>query len=262
MLINTVLLFLQSALPMFIIVALLLSRIHAYSASLPSIKHLIIISILSCLLVYFLSINMEKSSQTFGGKGNEILFSFGFILIYLISVGLFLFNNKKQVSKVKLYLAAIVFVSVLTFNGSHFILYLNGYTAQQLQFESLLIGIILGVGICASFSILFYFLLRYCDGSIHSEISGYFLLLFAVGQLMQSIVLLQQVDILPTSQIVWNSTNFISENSEVGQLLRVLVGYETTPSSMQLITYLVAFFIPVFISKSQYFYRLAYGENI
>lgn len=262
MLINTVLLFLQSALPMFIIIALLLSRIDAHSASVRSIENLVTMSISSCLLVYLLSVNMEKTSELFGGKGTEIIFSFGFIIIYLSSVILFIFNKNQQLFNIKKHLASLVFLLVLLLNGTHFVLYLNGYLAQSLQFESLLIGIILGVGICASIAILLYFLLRYCDNSIHSEISGYFLLFFAIGQLMQSIVLLQQVDVLPMSKIVWNSTNFIAERSELGQLLRVLVGYETTPSSMQLMTYLVAFFIPVLLSKSQFFTRLISGKKI
>lgn len=262
MLINTVLLFLQSALPMFIIISLLLLRFNAASTSLETSENWIKISFLSCLLVFILSQNMEEISQLFDGKGTEIIFSFGFILIYFCSVHLFLFDNKDHITKVKKHLASTLFLLVLLLNGSHFFLYLNGYLTQSLQFESLLIGIVLGVGICASFAILFYFLLRYCDSFIHTKTSCYFLLLFAIGQLMQSIVLLQQVDILPMSHIVWNSSSLITENSEIGQLLRVLIGYETTPSLMQLITYLIAFIVPVLISKSWYINRLAYGEKL
>lgn len=261
MLINTVLLFLQSALPVFIIISLLILRFTAVSVNVVTHKNWIVISGLAITLVFLFSQYMEKTSQLFEGKGTELVFSFSFILIYLCSALLFLLDTKDRFINVRKFLALVVFLLVCSLHGSHFILYLTSYWAQSLQFESLFIGIILGVGICASFAILLYFLLRYSDCFIYTKTSCYFLLLFAIGQLMQSIVLLQQVDILPLSDIIWNSTNLIAENSEFGQVLRVLFGYETTPSFMQLIIYLTAFIVPVFISESRYFVRLAYGEK-
>jgi high-affinity iron transporter len=261
MLINTVLLFLQSALPLFIIISLLLLRFTATSAYHFTGKYLITIGSLAILLVFILSQSMEKISQLFDGKGTELFFTFGFIIIYFCSAFLFLVKNKNRLFTLKKYVALVVFLLVFSLNGSHFILYLTSYWTQSLPFEPLLIGIILGVGICASFAILLYFLLRYSDAYIYNKTSNYFLLFFAIGQLMQSIVLLQQVDILPYSSIGWNSSNFIAENSEFGQLLRVLFGYETTPSFLQLSIYLIAFIVPVLISKNRHVVRLAYGEK-
>ena len=261
MLINTVLLFLQCALPMFIIISLLLLRFKGGTESLCTTKNVLKISSISFILVFVFSQNMEVISQYFDGKGSEVFFSIGFIIIYLCSAQLFVFDNKENCLRYKKYLAITTFISVMLVNGSHFILYLNGYLTQSLQFESLFIGIVLGVGICISFAILFYFLLRYCDTSLYTNTSSYFLLFFAIVQLMQSIVLLQQVDVLPFSYIFWNSTNFIAENTEVGQLLRVLIGYETTPSLIQLVTYLIAFIIPIFVSKSHRIIRSNYGDN-
>ncbi|PCI53828.1 MAG: hypothetical protein COB45_09680 [Gammaproteobacteria bacterium] len=261
MLINTVLLFLQSALPLFIIISLLLLRFTTASESLVTHKNIFIMSALAIVFVFLLNQHMEKISQLFDGKGTELIFSCGFIIIYFCSALLFLLNNKNRFIKVKKTLALIVLLLVCSLNGSHFILYLTSYWAQSLPFESLFIGIILAIGICISFAILFYFLLRYCDAYIYINTSCYFLLFFALGQLMQSIALLQQVDILPLNDSLWNSTNFIAENSELGQLLRVLLGYETTPSVMQLIIYLTAFIVPVFISKSRSFVWLSQGEK-
>ena len=66
---------------------------------------------------------------------------------------------------------------------------------------------------------------------------------------MHAIVLLQQVDILSSSQALWDSSRFLTEDSEVGQLLTVLFGYESTPSLLQVIIYIIAFSLPVMISK-------------
>jgi high-affinity iron transporter len=224
-------------------------------------KNLIFIGCLAITLVFLLSQYMEKTSQLFDGKGTELVFSLSFILIYLCSALLFLFDTQDNFMKVKKYLALVVFLLVFSLHGSHFILYISSYWAHSLQFESLFIGMILGVGICDSFAILLYFLLRYLDAFIYPKVSCYFLLFFAIGQLMQSIVLLQQVDTLPLSGIIWNSTNLVAEKSELGQLLQVLFGYEATPSYMQLIIYLIAFIVPVFISERRYIVRLAYGEK-
>lgn len=266
MLINTVLLFLQSGLPIFIIISLLLLRFNTLSMGFITYQNLIALSILACTLIFALSHYIESLSQLFDGKGTEVIFSLGFIIVYFCSALIFLFGHKECFNKVKKYLALAIFLLVFLINSSHFILYLTSYWSQSpllrsTGFESLFLGITLAVGICASIAILFYFILRYSDRVINTKTSGYFLLLFAIGQLMQSIVLLQQVDVLPMSRILWNSTNLIAENTELGQLFRVLIGYETTPSLMQLVIYLTALIVPVLISKSRYCVWLAYGEK-
>ena len=267
MLINTVLLFIQSVLPMFIIISLLLLRFTTKSTSLVTYKNMIIMLGLTFTFVFALNRYMENLSQLFDGKGTEIFFSFGYILIYLCSALLFLLDNDHKINNAKKALAFVVFLLGFSLNGSHFILYLTGFGAQSsllesAGIESLVVGIILAMGICSSVAILLYFSLRYSDSNIHIKISCYFLLFFSLGQLMQSITLLQQVDVLPLNYSFWNSTQFIAENSELGQLFRVLFGYEARPSFMQLIIYVIAFFIPVLISKNRYFIRLSTGEKL
>lgn len=226
----------------------------------------IIVVSLAVTLIFLLNENMESISQLLDGKGSELVFASGFILIYFCSAFLFIFDQKSAFTIVKQYVAVVIFLLVLLLNSSHFVLYLSSYWSQSLPLESLLIGIVLGVGICTSFAILFYFTLRYSDAFLYSKTARYFLLFFAIGQLMQSIVLLQQVDILPFRYFIWSSSHVIAENSEFGQLLRVLIGYETTPSFLQGITYLAAFIVPVLInlsiSQGRCFVRQTYGDKL
>lgn len=262
MLINTVLLFLQSVLPMFVIISLLLSCFTSQTVTQITRANVIFISGLAIAFALILHQCMERISVSFGGKGSELLFSSGFILIYFCSVLLFLLSSKNNFSNVTKILALIVFLLVFSLNGSHFMFYLTSHWTQgKSGVEPLLIGIILAIGICVSVAILLYFLLGYSNKNIHIKTSRYFLLFFSLGQLIQSIALLQQVDVLPLSYSLWNSNHFITENSEIGQLLGVMFGYETTPSLMQLIIYLAAFILPVFISHSRYFNRLTSGEK-
>lgn len=261
MLINTVLLFLQNALPIFIITSLLLLRFSLKTLNSVSAKWLLLALISIITATFILSNNLEYLSQKFDGKGVELFFSFGLLLIYVSSVGLFVFNTTHVDSVIKKQLAFIIFLVISCLNGAHFIVYLTSYWAQAQQVESLFIGIVLGGGICLSISILLYFVLKYADQNIYPNISNYFLLFFSIGQLMHVIVLLQQVDILPSSQPRWDSGSFIAENSELGHLLTVLFGYETTPSTLQLITYVMAFIIPVLISKLKTILLILRGEQ-
>lgn len=253
MLINTVLLFLQSALPIFIITSLLLIQFSSQTISSVNIKWPIFGFVLTIIAAFILSNNLENISQAADGKGIELFLSFGLLLVYLASIGLFILHRYDcgagYDSVIKTQLAFIIFFIIGCLNGAHFIVYLTSYWAQAQQVESMLIGVILGGGICLSISILFYFLLKYADQNISLKTSNYFLVFFALGQLMHAIVLLQQVDILPSSQPVWNSSSIIAENSELGQLLTVLFGYESTPSSLQLIIYVIAFIIPVIMTN-------------
>ena len=249
MLINTVLLFLQNALPIFIITTLLLISFSSKTINTVSVKWTILGLMLTTVAAFILSSNLENISQTVDGKGVELFLSFAHVLIYCFSIGLFILNSTDGDIFFKKQIAFIIFFVISCVNGAHFIIYLTNYWAQAQQVESMLVGIILGGGICLSISILFYFLLKYADQKIHLKTSNYFLLFFALGQLMHAIVLLQQVDILPTSQSVWDSGAFIAESSEIGQLLTVLFGYETTPSPLHLIIYIIAFTIPVMMTK-------------
>jgi len=248
MLINTVLLFLQNALPIFIITVLLLLRFSSETINKPSVKWLALSLILVVTLAVILSYFLESISQAVDGKGIELFLSSGFLLVYFFSIILFVHKNSNRETAIKIQLALIMFLIIGCLNGAHFILYFTSYWSKAQQVQSMLIGLILGGGICLSIAILFYFLLKYADRRFHPNTSSYFLLFFTIGQLMHAIVLLQQIDILPSSQSLWDSGQFIAENSELGRLLTVLFGYETTPSLLQFITYAIAFIIPVIIN--------------
>mgnify|MGYP006103915923 CR=1 FL=1 len=261
MLINTVLLFLQNALPIFIITALLLLRFSSKTINNINVKWLVLSFLLVIIFAFILSSFLENISQLADGKGIELFLSSGLILVYFSSIGLFVLKNTQADIVIKIPLAFIIFFVISCFNGALFIVYLTSYWAKAQQVETMFMGIILGGGICLSIAILFYFLLKFTDQNIHPNTSNYFLLFFTIGQLMHAIALLQQVDILPSSQSLWNSGNFIAENSELGQLLTVLFGYETTPSTLQFITYVIAFIIPVIISHSTTLRSLLRGER-
>ncbi|PCH95301.1 MAG: hypothetical protein COB83_09170 [Gammaproteobacteria bacterium] len=264
MLINSVILFLQDALPVFLITALLLLRfigltnqqgLTSYLGQLRHKKWLYQAIIFALVMIFILTKNMAVITQKFSGMGAEVIFSVAELVVYLCCTVIFIVdmknsnNNWPNNQRLKEKLALVILFMVLSLNGTHFNIYLNGFWAQTEQLESLVIGMILGAGICISIAILLYFTLQYCDENICVNTSRYILLFFAVGQLIQATSLLEQVDLLPNGQIVWNSQQLLSENSELGYLLTALFGYEATPSTMQLALYSIALLIPIIIAR-------------
>ncbi|WP_159820455.1 hypothetical protein [Colwellia sp. 20A7] len=261
MLINTVLLFLNNALPVFIITSLLIRYFAINYLDIVKVKQLSFGVIVTVITSFILSSHLENLSLILDGKGTELFLSFGAIIVYLSTVCLFILSHKNDYTSVKKYLAILIFFIISVFNGAHFIIYLVSYWTQAQQDETVLIGITLGGGICLSISILFYFLLRYLDKRIYNQSSCYFLLFFGLGQLMQAIMFLQQVDIFSSSQSIWDSGEIIAEDSGLGQLLTVLFGYETTPSLLQLVSYAAALILPVMLLKLPYISLSFYGKK-
>jgi high-affinity iron transporter len=65
------------------------------------------------------------------------------------------------------------------------------------------------------------------------------LLLLAAGLAAQGARYLVQADVLPSlGPQVWDTSHILSERSLLGQMLHTLVGYDATPSGMQIVFYL------------------------
>lgn len=116
-------------------------------------------------------------------------------------------------------------------------------------YAGIVMGIIIGTGICLSIAILLYFFLMTVDKKPTSKVASYLLLLFGVGQLMQGLQLLEQVDIIASNSHLWSTSYLISEDSELGYFLTILFGYEATPSAMELAVYISAILLPLSVGK-------------
>ncbi len=288
MLINTVLIFLQNILPIFVVISLLFAQQDAryksrsVERSQPSyqlsnkaknnIAYLPIIKLfktagIGLIIVLLLSYFMPMLSQLFSGTGLEILFSILFSLIYCFIVISFLLNktsshkqwqdktllDQQTLTQQKTLLSLAILLLVLCVHGSYFSLYVMSLTIQNTALETLysgiVVGVIIGTGICLSIAILLYFILVTFAKTSRNPIVCYFLLLFGVGQLIQGLQLLEQVDIVSSNAHLWSTNYLISEDSELGYFLTILFGYEATPSAMELIVYLIAIIVPILIAK-------------
>lgn len=245
MLINTVILFLRDALPIFVISTILISILQQqgiksrwyYFAALSSV-------VLSLVLLN----TIDDISHTLDDTGREWLYACLYIACYFITL---LLLSQLALAKPLLPIRSLTFIRLgamaliiilMTLNGANFLIYITSFWHQNNASNVLVTGVVLGVGICASIAVLLYFLLIFIEG-FYRMVRETLLIFFSAGLLMKATNLLIQIDVLPSGNLLWDSNDLIIENSEIGQLLTVFFGYDATPTSLQLALYFLAIVI-------------------
>lgn len=242
MLINTVILFLRDALPIFILLGLLMGQLTFSKKWLIGALTMGFV----CSVIFIQQVNIL--GDMFDGTGLELaLCCLHFILYGLVlALGFVLFiRPTSKPSWQTSYLALALIVVICVAKGSNFLLYFNGYLNQQNALQSMLIGTLLGLGICLSLAILLYFFMDWLTKKFGIFTPWTLLLVFAAGQLVNSLNLLVQVDVLSNAEPLWNSQWLVDNESEYGHLLNVLFGYTATPTTLQICLYILLILFPV-----------------
>ena len=241
MLINTVILFLRDALPIFVLLGLVLAQVRISFNMLST-------ALISGLLLALVFIRQVDSlGSMFEGAGIEISLWLLNVALYFVvlMLGHSLLKTNKAICKPQ-WLALALIVLIIIAKGSNFLLYFDGYLNQANALQSMFLGILLGAGICLSLAVLLFFFVTALRSRFGWSAPLLMLLIFASGQLINALNLLVQVDLLPTSSVVWDSQWLIDDESEYGHLLNVLIGYVATPSRIQVAIYLAAIVLPWF----------------
>lgn len=101
------------------------------------------------------------------------------------------------------------------------------------------IGTLLGLGAAAVIGILLYASTIRLNLRVFFKVTSVLLLLFAAGLFTNSIHEFQEATLLPTIQDhVWNISHLLDDNSTMGQILRALFGYNSSPSLLEMMGYL------------------------
>ena len=192
--------------------------------------------------------SLDLITDSLDGAGQEVANAGLQILVYCFAVGIVWYSASGDVSgsrvvKLTLLMASAVACAMIR-EGSEILIYITGFAAVEDQRTAVFAGSAIGAGIGLSVGVLLFFALRALDAS-RSKITALVLLgLIGAGMVLQSTMLLQQVDLLPMGQPVWDSEALISEQSIGGELLYAVFGYESSPSFIQVILYgLSIFFI-------------------
>ncbi|GGD68615.1 hypothetical protein [Lacimicrobium alkaliphilum] len=243
MLINTIILFLRDALPVFWVMSLLLAQGNSLRKNPRWIFWTVPFGL---ILAALLMANFAALSNSLMGAGLEWFTFLLHGLIYaLVLVHLFLFrsalNHYWQLS------ATALGVLTISINGSYFLVFLDTYWRTAQHYWSLITGTILGFGVCFSAGILIY-LLNYALLQRGRPLIWVLLLLFwSTGQLIFTFNLLAQANIISSTSPIWNTGDWITDSSELGMVLNTLMGYEATPTLLQIIFYLLCILLPLLL---------------
>jgi high-affinity iron transporter len=242
-LINTVILFLRDALPIFVLIVYL--YVH-----LPASKLWLLLCFLAGTLLSLIYINqIHVIGQWFDGKGIELSLWLSQLLVYLLTLGLaYGLSHAHSSNKNIMYGVAGLMVSLtLVSKGSNFILYFDGYLNQSNVLQSMLLGTFLGLGICLSLATLLYLAAQWLKQQLGPWATWSLILVYVTGQLVNALPLLAQVDLIDASATAWSSQNFVKNEFELGHLFNVLFGYQAAPSITQVFVYVLALLIPLVI---------------
>jgi high-affinity iron transporter len=138
-----------------------------------------------------------------------------------------------------IYCAASAVALTITREGSEILLYLSGFLQQEEYFQTVMVGSSIGFCIGLSIGILLFYGLLNLPAKWKLGAPVTLLALFAGNMLSQAAQQLTQADWISSARTFWDTSDFLPENSIIGQLLYALVGYEATPSAAQLIAYTV-----------------------
>jgi len=196
-------------------------------------------------------------SNIYDGLGYEISNAALQILIYavilvliamLLKLYLWSTTNKKPL----LFFMGLALSLSIIREGSEILIYFSGFIHNRETLSSGIIGSIIGAGVGFSFGALFYFLLSALDKSLSLMVALGLLVLVGAGMCSQASMLLMQADFLPSQQALWNTSSWIAEPSIPGQLLYALIGYEATPSPLQVSIYTGSIFISLIVAVVSY----------
>ncbi len=137
-------------------------------------------------------------------------------------------------------LLAVVGIAVLR-EGSETVLFLYGIaTSDQIGVSALLLGGMIGIVAGVSVGYALYKGLLRVPMHLFFTATSLLVLLLAAGMASQAARYLVQADLIPALiSPLWNTSAILPEKSITGMLLHGLIGYDASPSGMQLVFYMV-----------------------
>ena len=121
--------------------------------------------------------------------------------------------------------------------GSEIVLFLYGISAGGESVVQMTIGSILGLAGGIIVGVLLYSGLLRIPAALLFRVTGWLILLLAAGMAATASGYLSQAGLLPSLTPLWNTSEFLSEHSVIGQLLHIVIGYQARPTAIDLCFY-------------------------
>ncbi|GHF79120.1 hypothetical protein [Thalassotalea marina] len=237
MLINTVILFVKDVLPVFIMLSFI-SMFHI--PQLMTRRDVILLLLLTLAGMWLLNSHIESLSELFDGGGLELLYTVIDVAVYFaLLMSCIIFISAKPINIVQKLILIVSIAGYIAINLSEFFLYFSTFLVSSQTLVSTLVGASFGLGICVSFTALFALTLN----SLRRNRPIVLLLVWALylaGFLAQTLYQLQQIDVLNSGRVLWNSSQWVADSSEYGYLLKAMFGYVSTPTTEYAVVYLLS----------------------
>lgn len=197
---------------------------------------------LGCIGAYVYAENLSSISELFDYTGQEWVNSTMHLGIYLF-LGLFtvfLRLNKENMQRLKVWMRLLMLTPVALIvirEGSEVYIYINSFFQTDRPVFPVVVGSIIGSSIGLSIGVLIYYTLLSCSLKIRFLTVKIALSVIACSVLSQAVALLLQADVLYSYPSLWDTSEYLSEESVIGQLLYAMIGYEATPAPQQAIAY-------------------------
>lgn len=204
---------------------------------------------------------LEEISMAFEGFGQEIVNSLLLIATALLLAAHNFFAVRCLVSSdtcavnAKVVLAILIGAAAtgITREGSEIYLYAYSYGLVAGDATSVLSGGAIGAGIGLSLGTFIYYGLRTLPARACLQVSCVIALIIGAGMMSQAALFLAQADILPATELLWDSSGLIRESSLLGELLQAAIGYEASPTLVQISLHLGAVLISLVAMVLGYF---------
>ena len=234
MLINTVILFIRDTLPVFLLFSFLLAQQGGNA------RYLLGGTLAGFLMAVGLYFNLSVVSEWFEGGGLELIKTL-VLVVMLSGLGEFVRRQYQGNTSSTQWLSALLMVGITFINVIHFIIYLLAYWSASDAGTSLILGNVIGVGISLSVGVLLYVAVA----AIRIQLIKLAVLtVFFAGQIAGIAMLLEQINLLPNQNRLWDTSGWVADDSEYGHFLNVLIGYEATPTGAYMWIYLAAVLFP------------------
>lgn len=150
-----------------------------------------------------------------------------------------------------LYALAIVVALAVLREGAETVLFLYGVAASGAAAAPMLTGGLLGLAAGVLTGLALYFGLLRIPARHLFAVTSALILFLAAGMAAQGMAYLVQADLLPPlGQSLWDSSAILPEDSPLGELLHVLVGYTAAPDGIQIIAWVATFAIIALLMRA------------
>jgi high-affinity iron transporter len=242
MLLSSVIIVLREVLEAALLFSLLMVLSRRLGISCRWVIAALVIGLLTAAIYGF---NIDLVSEWFDGVGQEIVNALLQGTIYLLLSALAVitvrFRRGFDVSESLIMMLMLASVTLaIVREGSEIMIYMSGFMQVTDLLLPVMAGSAIGAGIGVSVGAVFYYALLNLGGRTAAITGAVLLILVAAGMASQAAQQLIQADWLPSQYPAWDSSWLLEEQSVTGQLFYALVGYEATPSPLQVFIHIMA----------------------